>query len=323
MTTGRGPAAAPRPVSRATSTWEAAWALPHPRLRPGVISYRGFRFNLDHPRRRLETPIGAVTLMLGFEEPVRISTAGRPAVSLVSVCAGLGTMPAVGEHEGRLSGVSVLLAPWAAFSLFGVAQHELANQCVDPDDLGRPRGLAGWGSIAELVSALAGLGTWSARFALLDEVLARCADAATPCSPRIVGAWNALVRTGGAIPVSRLAREVGWSVRQLENRFREQIGLGPKAAARVLRLQRARRMLVAGHSQAETAAACGFYDQAHLSGEFRVMTGCTPAEFTAARNRPGPHRSGPPRTDRMTGEATSLVLSPERSALFSKTGRLR
>ncbi|MBA4860565.1 AraC family transcriptional regulator [Streptomyces sp. PSKA54] len=321
MTTVRGPAAAPGPVHRAASTWEAAWALPHPRLRPGVISYHGFRYDLDRPRRRLETPIGAVTLMLGFEQPVRISSAGRPAVSLVSVYSGLGTTPAVGEHEGRLSGVSVLLTPWAAFSLFGIAQHELSNRYVDPDDLGRPPGLVGWGSIAELVAALAGLSTWSARFALLDDVLTRCVDAGTPCSPRIVGAWNELVRTGGTIPVSRLAHEVGWSVRQLENRFREQIGLGPKAAARVLRLQRARRLLVAGHTQAETAAACGFYDQAHLSGEFRAMTGCTPAEFTAARSRRAAQRSGPPATDRLTGEATSLVLPPGRSAPFSKTDR--
>jgi hypothetical protein len=89
----------------------------------------------------------------------------------------------------------------------------------------------------------------------------------------------------------------------------------------VLRLQRARRLLVAGHSQAETAAACGFYDQAHLSGEFRAMTGCTPAEFTAARSRRTDQRSGPPATDRLTGEATSLMLPPGRSAPFSKTDR--
>jgi transcriptional regulator GlxA family with amidase domain len=85
------------------------------------------------------------------------------------------------------------------------------------------------------------------------------------------------------MPVPRLAEEVGWSARHLENRFREQIGLGPKAAARVLRLQRARRLLAAGRGAAETAALCGFYDQAHLSGEFKTMTGCTPREFTAAR----------------------------------------
>lgn len=133
----------------------------------------------------------------------------------------------------------------------------------------------------------------------------------------MVRAWGHLQRTWGAIPVPRLADEVGWSVRQLENRFREQIGLGPKAAARVLRLQRARRLLAAGRSQAETAAACGYYDQAHLSGEFRAMTGCTPREFTAARGTPSAPPPGPPGTDRMAGEATSLVLSPDRNATAS------
>jgi len=140
----------------------------------------------------------------------------------------------------------------------------------------------------------------------------------------VARAWAVLVRTCGAIPVPRLAEEVGWSVRHLENRFREQIGLGPKAAARVLRLQRARRLLAAGQGPAETAALCGFYDQAHLSAEFKAMTGCTPREFTRARRLPVPVSRG---ADRLNGEATSLVLAAPSAdwsgpgAHFSKTRR--
>ncbi|MCX5363442.1 hypothetical protein OG864_32650 [Streptomyces sp. NBC_00124] len=52
-------------------------------------------------------------------------------------------------------------------------------------------------------------------------------------------------------------------------------------------MQRARRLPAAGRGQAETAAVCGYYDQAHLSGEFKAMTGCTPREFTPARRGPG------------------------------------
>jgi AraC-like DNA-binding protein len=300
--------------------WETAVATPHPRLRPGVISYRGMRLRMDRPRRRLEAPIGAATLLLGFEEPVRVSRAGRPPVTLVSVYSGPTTTAAVGEHAGRLSGIEVLLMPWAAFTLFGTPQYELANRAVDPDELPhalgtRPAG-DGLRSVGELSAALAALPTWTARFALLDDVFAGWSQAGAPSSARVVRAWSELVRTGGAIPVRRLADEVGWSVRHLESRFREQIGLGPKAAARVLRLQRARRLLADGRGQAETAAACGFYDQAHLSGEFRTMTGCTPREFTAARGLP----DRTPADDRLTGEATSLVLASGRTALFSKTG---
>ncbi|MDG4866203.1 helix-turn-helix transcriptional regulator, partial [Streptomyces sp. T-3] len=227
------------------------------------------------------------TLLLGFEHAVRLHRAGRPSVTRMSSVSGLHTAPVVGEHDGRLAGIEVLIAPWYAFTLFGVAQHELADQVADPRDalppqLGKRQGRARWGTVEDLAGALAALPGWAARFALLDEVLIRWAEAGTPCSVRTAHAWAELVRTSGSLPVHRLADEVGWSVRQLETRFREQIGLSPKAAARVLRLQRARRMLSAGRSQAETAAACGFYDQSHLSGEFRAMTGCTPGEFAAA-----------------------------------------
>ncbi|MFE0252591.1 helix-turn-helix domain-containing protein [Streptomyces sp. NPDC059010] len=298
----------------AWGSWEVAQALPHPRLRPGVMSYRGVRLALDRPRRRLEVPIGAATLLLGFDEPVRITRPGRPPDTLVCVYCGPTTTPAVGEHGGRLGGIEVLLMPWAAFTLFGTPQYELANRTVDPDDL--PHALHT--RVGELAAALAALPTWADRFGLLDDVFARWSRAGTPCSARVVRAWAELVRTGGSVPVPRLADEVGWSVRQLENRFREQIGLGPKAAARVLRLQRARRLLAAGRGQAETAAACGFYDQAHLSGEFKAMTGCTPREFTAAREVP----VGTPASDRLAGEATSLVLASDRGAHFSKTHEL-
>jgi AraC-like DNA-binding protein len=288
-------------------SWETVPARPHPALRPGVISYRGIRVNLGQPRRRLEVPIGAATLLLGFEQPVRISRPGRPPVSLVSVVNGLTTTPALGEHSGRLSGIEVLLEPWAAFALFGTEQHELANRSVGPDQLDA--------CLGQLAGALAALPGWPERFALLDRVLQERLRAGAPVSERVVHAWSLLRRSAGTIPVPRLAQEVGWGVRHLENRFREQIGLSPKAAARVLRLQRARRLLAAGHGQAETAAVCGYYDQAHFSGDFKSMTGCTPGEFLAARRLPAAGAV----TDRLAGEATSLLLTSGRGAFFSKT----
>ncbi|MEU5953919.1 helix-turn-helix domain-containing protein [Streptomyces sp. NPDC047525] len=301
--------------------WEVALASPHPRLRPGIIVYRGFRLALGRPRRRLEVPIGAVTLMLGFEHPVRISGLARSGharqsgqsrqepVTLVSVLSGLGTTPVVGEHDGRLAGIEVLLAPWAAFTLFGTALHEVADRNLDPDALGVRPGPGRWSSVAELAAALGALPSWRERFALLDDVFARWSKAGPPSCERTVRAWSELVRTRGAAPVGHIAEEVGWSVRQLENRFREQIGIGPKAAGRVLRLQRARRMLVAGRTQAETAALCGFYDQAHLSGEFRAMTGCTPREFAVMRRALRAPGGGPQSADRLTDEPTSLILT--------------
>ncbi|MGW3203314.1 helix-turn-helix domain-containing protein [Streptomyces sp. NPDC001135] len=262
---------------------------------------------LDRPRRRLETPIAAATLLLGFEQPVRISRAGRAPVSLVSVVNGLTTTPALGEHGGRLSGIEVLLEPWTAFALFGTEQYELANRSAGLDELDP--------GLGRLAGALAALPGWPERFALLDRVLLERLRPGVPVSERVVHAWSLLRRGAGTVPVPRLAEEVGWSVRHLENRFREQIGLSPKAAGRVLRLQRARRLLAAGHGQAETAAMCGYYDQAHFSGDFKSMTGCTPGEFLAARRLPAADAV----TDRLAGEPAGLLLTSDRGALFSKT----
>lgn len=327
-----------RPVRSPDGSWETASARPHPRLRPGVIGYRGFRLAFPGPRARLEAPIGAVTLMLGFEGSVRITEAtggwvgvrdgkggtppaGLRTVELSTVLSGMSTTPVLGEHDGRLAGIEVLLTPWAAFTIFRTALHELTGWRGHPDDLGALPGEAATGELAHRLGALS---SWRARFHLLDEVLGHWLASGPRCASGTVRAWYALTHSGGSAPVAQVAEQVGWGVRHLENRFREQIGLTPKAAARVLRLQRARRLLCAGSTQAETAAACGYYDQAHLSGEFKAMTGCTPREFALAR-APRTDPGGPPATDRLAGEATSLVLRrPTRragpgSAYFSKT----
>lgn len=43
---------------------------------------------------------------------------------------------------------------------------------------------------------------------------------------------------GGTLAIATLVEEIGWSQRHLAATFREQIGLTPKAAARVLRFER-------------------------------------------------------------------------------------
>ena len=98
--------------------WETARVLPLPRLQPGAISHRGFHLELRRPRRRLEAPIGAVALMLAFGRQVRITRDAIPAASFDCCIAGLQTSASLTEHDGRLAGIEVMLAPWAAFALF-------------------------------------------------------------------------------------------------------------------------------------------------------------------------------------------------------------
>ncbi len=94
-----------------------------------------------------------------------------------------------------------------------------------------------------------------------------------------------LLGTGGTISVSALADETGWSGRHLRTRFAAEIGLTPKAAARVVRFDRARRLLQRRAASgrrldlAALAANCGYYDQAHLDLEFRALAGAPPTTW--------------------------------------------
>ena len=73
---------------------------------------------------------------------------------------------------------------------------------------------------------------------------------------------------------------MGWSDRQLAREFRREIGLPPKAAARVIRFDRARRLLPR-YNGAVVAAECGYADQAHFVREFVAFAGMRPTRWLA------------------------------------------
>jgi AraC-like DNA-binding protein len=79
--------------------------------------------------------------------------------------------------------------------------------------------------------------------------------------------------------VTELAAELGWSRRHLAVRVHEELGMPPKALARVLRFERAVERLRAGDDLAALALDAGYYDQAHFNRDFRAFAGATPTDY--------------------------------------------
>ncbi|MFJ1703850.1 helix-turn-helix domain-containing protein [Kitasatospora sp. NPDC088346] len=256
----------------------------HPGLRPHLRSYAGYWETGSSPYRVRVVPTGRAVVVINLAEPftqvTRLGVPGPGSGRIGSLVVGLEDRPALCEHPGGQEAIRLELTPLGAYRLFAVPMRELTNHAVDLRDvLGPGAGL--------LVERLAATGDWAARFDLLDAALLARLGLGPDPAPEVGRAWRLLAASGGTVPIARLADEVGWSQGHLIRRFTDQVGLAPKASARVLRFHRAVTLLARGDGPAAVAAACGYYDQAHLNREFRAMAAATPGQLVAARRVEG------------------------------------
>ncbi|HEX5881395.1 MAG TPA: helix-turn-helix domain-containing protein [Actinomycetota bacterium] len=180
------------------------------------------------------------------------------------------------EGECAPSYLEVLLAPLGAYRLLGLPMDQLSGRIVD---LVEVLGADG----RRLTEQLREAPSWRQRFALADQFLLRQLEEGPRPSPEVGWAWGRLVATGGAVPVGRIAGEVGWSHKHLITKFRQQIGLRPKTAARLVRFDGVWRRLDGRRplDWGQVAREAGYADQAHLVREFHQFTGTTPTQFLA------------------------------------------
>jgi AraC-like DNA-binding protein len=252
-------------------------------LRGLVDAYLGYQI-AGPPGVHRGLPSRHVTFVVALEEiTVTAPTAGGGVLTATAMVGGMHDRPALITHSGVQTGVQLGVTAAGARALFGVPAGELTGLVV-PLDAVLPRA-------AELADRLATAGDWPARFAVLDDVLLAAvlgrSGRGAEASPEVGHAWRRLQAASGAASVTALAGEVGWSRRHLAERFRREIGLPPKVAARVLRFERARHELLrpgpagAVPRLADVAVACGYADQAHLTREWRDLAGCTPTTWLA------------------------------------------
>jgi AraC-like DNA-binding protein len=253
--------------------WPRLAAAPHGLLRPLLRrEYAGFT-QATTPRRLVLPATTSVPLVVKI-----LDSAHRPPAFVM----GAHGSSTVLEGDCAPSYLEGLLTPLGAYTLLGLPMDELSGQLVDLAEVLGPGGRRLGDQLRESPS-------WRQRFELLDQFLLGRLDRGPRPAPEVARAWERLVATGGAVPIGRVAREVGWSHKHLINRFRQQVGLGPKTAARLVRLDGVYRRLDQAGGRldwGQVAAEVGYADQAHLIRDFHQFTGTTPTEFLAHTRGP-------------------------------------
>lgn len=247
----------------------AVWdiAVPPSRLLLPGVRMAGFSGATTDVIDLLVVPYPAVTLFLDLRDGLFVSDA-RGARERGSVVAGLAPHGARGGGQ-NIDCLQIRLSPETAYALLGT---DLGGSVAALEDV--------WHT--ELPQQLRALESWEERFALAASALQRRCEAGYRVDAEVAFAWRRMLETRGQVLIGRLAAEVGWSRKRLWARFRSQIGLGPKQAARLVRFDDAARRLAAGETPAAVAAESGYVDQAHLHHEVTAFAGLTPAAVAGA-----------------------------------------
>src|SRR5947209_16710340 len=226
------------------------------------------------PLRRLETPLAGVVLIVSLGPDMEID--GRRSGSFV---AGVWDRPTITGHYGEQAGYQLYLDLLAARQLLGVPAGELANRLVALEDV-----LGAF--TTELTERLAAARGAEERHSIAQRLLTGRLSQDPARVPEIESALARLRATRGAVGIETLATEVGWSRRHLAARFREAVGLPPKALGRLIRVEHAAQRLRAGDALADIAYTSGYADQSHFNRDFRELVGCTPTEFPFVQDMP-------------------------------------
>ncbi|OLF15795.1 AraC family transcriptional regulator [Actinophytocola xanthii] len=115
----------------------------------------------------------------------------------------------------------------------------------------------------------------------VEDYLRRVLPEPDPRATEVAEVVAAIAARRDITRVDALARECGTSVRGLQRRFAEYVGIGPKWVIRRYRLHEVTERLAAGvpFDWAELAADLGYVDQPHLIRDFRQLFGESPTHY--------------------------------------------
>ena len=176
---------------------------------------------------------------------------------------------------GKVQLVGVRFWPGGAYPFLRLPQDEIADRVIALDMVGGAMGRDLESRIREIPTTSgivreieAALLARLSRFRARDEAELRAIDL--------------ILRSGGCLPIESLAEEMGIGFRKLDRRFNTRVGLPPKTLCRIIRFQRALRMIERESARPDwvrIALECGYYDQPHFIKEFKTFAGTEPTTY--------------------------------------------
>jgi AraC-like DNA-binding protein len=187
--------------------------------------------------------------------------------------------------DGAVEALTVMFQPFGLHQLFAVPTHLLTEHAVEGHSL---LGNA----ISHLYAKLSEARSFAERVSHLDTyLLGQLSSRERAMETQWHRDLAYVAQNRGRHTISKIAKSLNVSVRQLERKSLDLVGMTPQKMIRVARFVHALRLRQAAtekrsRSWTEIAHASGYYDQMHLIRDFRLMGGARP---TALEDQLEPH----------------------------------
>jgi AraC-like DNA-binding protein len=231
--------------------------------------------------RERRLPTGRVELVVNLHED-RFSLGygpGRQEEYPGAVVAGPFARPYALDVAQQNRVLGVVFKPGAARPLLGVPLHELAGRHVALADV--------WGHEAvELRERVLEATGPRERLSEVERVLRRrLTGAVVATHPLAVEAIARIARAPVRYGVAQLSDRLGWTPRRLQQVFRAEVGLTPRAFQRLARFRSTLEGIdgAAEVGWARFALEHGYCDQSHLIREFGEHAGLSPSAYLRLR----------------------------------------
>lgn len=192
------------------------------------------------------------------------------------------------KPTGRIGCISVRFLPAGAARFFDLPYEDLVDRVVDfagfEPDVAR-----------KMHDGIRDAASHDDRVAVMQRTLTQLLKRESEEDIYVRQACRYIMKSEGEYSVQELVKLIGFSERQLERKFKKQVGLTPKILSRIMRFQKFIALTKASKSLtlSDAALSCGYYDQSHFIRDFTKFSGVSPVTYLNSSHEMSDHFTTP------------------------------
>jgi len=231
----------------------------------------------DHPRKQRIVPDGNIEMIFMLGDDVKRFTSEEDYILQPrAMVIGQITEPFYILPTGAVKTFGACFYPFGFANFVSVPILELANRETALSSLFEKE------LVQELEKNIHAAEDTTARIQCIENFLLTKLNDIDTVDIIVRSTIDTIFSSKGKAPINSILKKDPSKKRQLERKFKKQVGLSPKQLSKVIRLQAALKMILLNqdaNNLTNIAYDSGFYDQSHFIRDFKEFTGINPKQF--------------------------------------------